>query len=461
MSITRKDFLRQAGAYSVGFLGFQLLNNRLFGRRVIPKQASELLGPLVPDPNGIFDLPKGFSYKIISRAGSAMNDGFLLPGPPDGMATFSGENGNTILIRNHEMNPNSSAEGSAFGDNYELATNVDSSKYYDAGVEHNPAQGGTTTLVFDTRTQEVVNEYLSLAGTLRNCAGGPTPWNSWLTCEEIVTRADGRRYAKDHGYVFEVPASEETQLFEARPIKSMGRFNHEAVAVDPQSNVIYLTEDDSEGLLYRFLPNTPEILLDGGKLQALVVKDQPGLDSRNWQGETIPPGKPMDVEWIDLDDVDEDDLRYRGHEAGATRFARGEGMWYGNNVVYFACTNGGENRTGQIWKYTPSRFEGTVNEISEPGSLELFVEPNDGQIIENADNLTVAPWGDLVVCEDSDGDNYLLGITPQGNIYKMGRNAVSESELTGATFSPDGSTLFMNIQHDGLTLAITGPWNKG
>ena len=164
---------------------------------------------------------------------------------------------------------------------------------------------------------------------------------------------------------------------------------------------------------------------------------------------------------MDLDDIDEDDLRFRGFDAGAARFARGEGMWYGNSAVYFACTNGGSAQKGQIWKYTPSPSEGTSRENARPGTLELFVEPNNGKIIDNADNLTVSPWGDLVVCEDSDGDNFLLGITPDGNVYKMGRNAVSESELAGATFSPDGTTLFMNIQEDGLTLAITGPWNRG
>ena len=460
MAISRKEFLQQAGAFTLGFSGFQILTNHLSGGKVIAKQASELLGPLLPDPNGIFDLPKGFSYKIISRAGSEMKDGFILPARPDGMAAFPGENGKTILIRNHEMNPDVSGEGSAFGKDYELAAKADSSKIYDTGREQNPAQGGTTTLVYDTKTQMVENEYLSLAGTIRNCAGGPTPWNSWLTCEEVVMRADDRRYEKDHGYVFEVPASAESQLFEAKPIKDMGRFNHEAVAVDPKSNVIYLTEDDSEGLLYRLIPNTPTKMLDGGKLQALVVKERPSLDSRNWDEPTVEINKPMLVEWMDLEDIDGDDLRYRGYNAGATRFARGEGMWYGNSAVYFACTNGGDNGKGQIWKYTPSRFEGTSKEADEPGILELFVEPNDGNIIENADNLTVAPWGDLVVCEDSDGDNFLLGITPEGEVYKMGRNAVSESELAGATFSPDGSTLFMNIQQDGLTLAITGPWKK-
>lgn len=461
MPITRKEFLKHAGAFTLGFTGFQMLTQRLGGERVNPMLAEDILGPLVADPNGVFDLPAGFSYNIISRAGTTMTDGFFLPGRPDGMAAFRSKSGKTILIRNHEMDPDESGVGSAFGSDYHLASLADPSKLYDAGMNHNPAQGGTTTLVYDTATRKVEQEYLSLAGTLRNCAGGPTPWNSWLTCEEIVTRSDGERYSKDHGYVFEVPASETPQLFDPIPLLDMGRFNHEAVAVDPRTHVIYMTEDDSEGLLYRFIPHAPGQLFKGGRLQALVVSDQPSLDTRNWSDQTVDVNEKLKVEWMDLEGIDEDDLRFRGYSAGAARFARGEGMWYGNSAVYFACTNGGSARKGQIWKYTPSPSEGTDRENVRPGTLELFVEPNNGKIIENADNLTVAPWGDLVVCEDSDGDNFLLGITPDGNVYKMGRNAVSESELAGATFSPDGSTLFMNIQEDGLTLAITGPWKRG
>lgn len=459
MSITRKKFLIQAGAFTLGFTGFRMLTQKQGGGRINPRLAEDILGPLQPDPNGIFDLPGGFSYSIISRAGTTMSDGLYLPGRPDGMAAFPGNNGKTILIRNHEMDAGPSGDGSAFGQDYNRTSKADLSKLYDAGRSENPAQGGTTTLIFDTKTQTVHNEYLSLAGTLRNCAGGATPWNSWLTCEEIVTRAD-QRYSKDHGYVFEVPASEETQFFKAEPIKSMGRFNHEAVAVDPQSNVIYLTEDESDGLIYRFIPNTPGKLLDGGKLQALVVYNQPKLDTRNWSEQTVQTNRSMPVKWMDLHGIDQDDLRFRGYATDAARFARGEGMWYGNSAVYFACTNGGSAKKGQIWKYVPSPYEGTKLESSQPGSLELFVEPNDGNIIDNADNLTVAPWGDLVVCEDSDGDNFLLGITPDATVYRIGRNAVSDSELAGATFSPDGSTLFMNIQENGLTLAITGPWKS-
>ncbi|HKL17816.1 MAG TPA: alkaline phosphatase PhoX, partial [Halalkalibaculum sp.] len=251
-------------------------------------------------------------------------------------------------------------------------------------------------------------------------------------------------------------------LADPKPIREMGRFNHEAVAVDPNSGVIYLTEDDSEGLLYRFIPNVKEDLHAGGTLQALAVIDTPALDTRNWEDPFIETGKQFKVTWIDLDNVDspESDLRYRGYEKGAARFARGEGMWYGNGTVYFACTNGGNKGLGQIWKYTPSPVEATDGEVNEPGTLELFVEPNNSNLVENADNLTVAPWGDLIVCEDCNSKQDLNGITPDGKVYKLGRNAKSNSELAGATFSPDGSTLFMNIQHSGLTLAITGPWQK-
>jgi secreted PhoX family phosphatase len=166
------------------------------------------------------------------------------------------------------------------------------------------------------------------------------------------------------------------------------------------------------------------------------------------------------VTWIDLDDVEspEDDLRFRGFASGAARFARGEGMWYGRGAIYFACTNGGSEKKGQIWKYTPSPDEGKPEESREPGRLELFVEPNDGTLVENADNLTMAPWGDLIVCEDGSEQQFLVGVTPEGEIYKFARNAMNTSELAGATYSPDGSTLFVNIQSPGITLAITGPW---
>jgi secreted PhoX family phosphatase len=224
---------------------------------------------------------------------------------------------------------------------------------------------------------------------------------------------------------------------------------------------VYLTEDRGDGLIYRFIPKTRGRLADGGRLQALAVNGHARMDTRNWEQRHIRPGAPVEVTWIDLDDVEapDDDLRFRGFEKGAARFARGEGMWYGRNAVYFACTNGGRAKKGQIWRYTTSPDEGTDKEKNAPGKLELFIEPDDGTLVENADNVTVTPWGDLILCEDGPRDQFLVGVTPEGRIYKFGRNAISSSEFAGATFSPDGTTLFVNIQGEGLTLAITGPWS--
>ena len=171
-------------------------------------------------------------------------------------------------------------------------------------------------------------------------------------------------------------------------------------------------------------------------------------------------GQIVNVTWIDINNVEspEDDLRHQGFSNGAAMFARGEGMWYGNGAIYFACTNGGATRTGQIWRYIPSQFEGTTAEDIYPGQLDLFIEPNNSNLLENADNVTVAPWGDLILCEDSIGVQFLVGVTPEGNIYKFGKNSLNDSEFAGVTFSPDGTTLFVNIQNPGLTLAITGPF---
>jgi secreted PhoX family phosphatase len=234
--------------------------------------------------------------------------------------------------------------------------------------------------------------------------------------------------------------------------------------VEPKTGIVYLTEDDGEGLIYRFIPKTPSKLLQGGKLQALAFREQRSYDTRNWQGispNTIESGRKFQVNWIDLQDIESpnNDLRHRGFIKGAARFARGEGMWYGNSEVYFACTNGGANKSGQVFRYKPSQFEGTARESESPGTIELFAEPNNQEILKYCDNLTVAPWGDLILSED-DYHPFLVGITPNGEYYKLGENIGYTSELAGCVFSPDGSTLFVNIQLAGLTLAIEGPWVK-
>lgn len=454
--------MQTAGAVALGFSGLQTLAGCARERPELWQDVPYGYGPLQPDPNGILELPHGFSYSIISRHGDLMDDGFYVPHRHDGMATFPGPDGLTILIRNHEVNHRADASEGPYGAQYEKRDLFDSSMIYDPASDGRPCLGGTSTIVYNTRDQQLVRQYLSITGTLRNCAGGPTPWNSWVTCEEAVNRA-GNGLLVDHGYCFEVPASADIRIASPVPLKAMGRFNHEAIAVDPASGAVYLTEDRGDGLLYRFLPDVPGRLAEGGRLQALVVRDRAGLDTRNHDEQTVTVGARMPVAWIDLADVDapDDDLRFRGFEAGAARFTRGEGMWYGTGAVFFACTDGGREHKGQIWKYTPSANEGATAENEDAGVLELFVEPNDGNVVDNADNLTVTPWGDLILCEDGSGEQFLVGVTPQGEIYKFARSVVSDSELAGATFSPDGTTLFFNIQHEGLTLAVTGPWRHG
>lgn len=467
MSTSRRYFLKQASAITLGFSGLHsFVGAGMPGLHAAPRtdhpRRIDRFGPLQSDPDGIFDLPEGFSYRIISRHGDRMDDGFFVPHRADGMATFPGPDGTTLLVRNHEVSVGADPAESPFRGEADLAARLSDQQVYDVDGSGMPCPGGTTTVVYDTRRQRVEREFLSLVGTERNCAGGPTPWNTWITCEETVRRS-GDNCEHDHGYPFEVPATAEPHLANPAPLKAMGRFNHEAVAVDPASGIVYQTEDRGDGLIYRYIPEEPGNLAKGGRLQALVVADRPSLDTRNWDEQAVPTGESMAVRWIDVDDIQspEDDLRLRGFEAGAARFARGEGMWYGKGAVFFACTNGGRIQKGQIWKYTPSPQEGTSHETDAPGTLELFVEPNDGGLIDNADNLTVAPWGDVIVCEDGSGAQYLVGITPEGSFYKFAHNAMdNDSELAGATFSPDGSTFFVNIQHAGLTLAITGPWDK-
>lgn len=471
MSHSRRQFLQSSAAFAVGFSGLQqFVAAEGFETASYSPAESSLraagLGSLVSDPNGMLDLPEGFAYRVISRVGETMDDGLYVPGMPDGMASFEGPDGLTILIRNHEITPN---QASPFGPQAQLLDQIDRRDVYDHGREGKPCIGGTTTLLFDTKKQEVVKQFLSLTGTVRNCAGGPTPWGTWITCEEASDRPGSNLYKgvdtfcqQYHGYPFEVPASAEMKLAKPIPLKAMGRFRHEAVAVEPNSGIVFQTEDIDDGLIYRFIPTHPGRLSEGGVLQALVLDEHPSADTRNWSDEfSLSVGEKHTVRWIDMEDVESpnDDLRLRGFAAGAARFARGEGMWYSDGSIYFACTTGGAAKVGQLWKYTPSESEGQWGERDDPGTLELFVEPNDSNLVANADNLTASPWGDLVVCEDRYGEDEvrLVGVTPVGKLYTLGHYH-ARTELAGANFSPDGSTLFVNLQHEGLTLAITGPW---
>lgn len=419
----------------------------------------------------MFALPAGFRCQPISLAGEEMDDGLLVPGRHDGMAAFAGAAGRTILLRNHELYAHDLLNG-AFGWRNQRLKRAVREKLYDDGGGSLPCLGAVTTLVYNTRTAKLEKQFLSLCGTQRNCSGGPTPWQTWITCEENVQRAVGT-FQQDHGYCFEVPVTSTPRLTKAVPLKAMGRFNHEAVAVEARSGVVYQTEDRKDGLFYRYVPQRKGKLAAGGRLQALKINALDSADTRNWQsvrGKNIARGQRMAVEWVNLENVEspKDDLRLQGAvEKGAAKFARGEGMWCDGKAVYFSCTIGGRTQKGQIWRYVPSAAEGTRAERKTPATLELFAEPENSNLLENCDNLTVAPWGDLIICEDcvvcEDGNKeaqFIVGITPKGQLYRFARNTYSPSETSGVTFSPDGSTLFVNIQKPGVTVAITGPWHK-
>ena len=419
-------------------------------------------GPLQPDPRGILDLPEGFHYRVISRVGQGMDDGFVVPGRPDGMHAFPAAQGRTILLRNHELNPGSGE--TAFRDMERELSSAERARIYDAGA----GRGGVTTLVVDTASSRVEHQFLTLAGTLRNCSGGATPWGSWISCEEIVIGAGQYGARREHGYNFEVPAAA-TSLVEPLPLKAMGRFNHEAVAVDGRTGIVYQTEDRDDGLLYRFLPRQRGRLAAGGRLQALAIRDLPAVNTGNRQdaANTFTLGRRLRVAWVDLDDVTSpnDDLRHQGRTSGAATFVRGEGMSVetdavgGGTCIWFVCTSGGPHGLGQLWCYRPAAGEGDDAEGRQPGTIELGVEPRNIDWLRNGDNLTLAPFGDLLVCEDNSNAQHVVGITRSGGMYRVAANGRRDSEFAGATFSADGSTLFVNLQKPGLTFAVKGPWH--
>ena len=416
-------------------------------------------GPLRPDPAGLFDLPEGFSYQLISRAGEAMDDGYVTPDKFDGMGCFALDAHRVALVRNHELRPEDKALGPT-GGLARLQARIAREPFFGADKSGAPLPGGTSTIVYDLRSGRRERQYLSLTGTAVNCAGGITPWGSWLSCEESVI--DASEVGRAHGWVFDVPARHRG-LVAPVPLKGLGRFRHEAAAVDPKTGIVYLTEDREDGLFYRFLPNAKGKLARGGRLQALGFVDSPGGgDSRNRNGRSWEAGQWRDARWIDCDEVEspQDDLRARGHARGAALFARGEGIHAGTGEFYFTCTSGGAAKLGQVMRYVPSTHEGQAGEAADPGRLQLFVESSDALVMDYADNITVAPWGHLILCEDkaeSAPVNHLKGVTPQGRIYTLARlNA--DTELAGACFAPDGKTLFVNAYRPGKTFAIRGPW---
>ena len=402
------------------------------------------------------ELPQGFRYTVLGRTGSIMSDGNPTPRAHDAMAAFT--DGDTIrLVRNHEINNQRGKPGVSIGGDA-------------PGYDHS-AGGGTTTLVIDPDTRELIEDFVSLNGSLHNCAGGPTPWGTWITCEEttmgrtvVVNKKNNTQYGgfdHDHGYCFEVNALSDGPE-SASPIKSMGRFIHEAIAVDPATSIVYETEDHNNpggAGFYRYIPNVPQQLAEGGRLQMLAVEGRGGFDTRTNQevGSTLP------VVWVDIADPDPSTASTdaaavfrQGYNLGGSIFNRLEGCWYGEGSIFFTSTNGGNEKLGQVWEYTPGS--------NDSGNLKLLFESPDKELMRAPDNICVSPRGGLVVCEDSPPSVYVRGLTRDGRVFDVARDLAgleARGEFAGATFSPDGRTLFVNMQRPGMTYAIWGPWHHG
>ncbi|WP_437599956.1 alkaline phosphatase PhoX [Sorangium sp. So ce590] len=418
--VPRRSFLRIGGAAAAALaLPFSLI----FARRTAKKAAGRF-GPLVPDPAGILDLPAGFTYRILERAGGDMEDGYQVPGRPDGMGCFSGPDNTLILLRNHENEPADKKIGP-----YRAGQDAPAEAYDAASM------GGVTRLVLDAATFERRSSNLVLVGTNRNCAGGVSPWG-WLTCEENL---DAR-----HGYVF-VCAANASRVAPPQRLSGYGRFVHEAAVVDPATNIAYLTEDRADGCFYRFKPTDPAAPFEG-RLQALAVVGARKVDTSGWA-----LGEPREIAWVDVDDPDpqDDTVRKDAQAKGAAVFRRGEGICLSQGVVYLCATSGGPAGAGQIFQLVPAE---------DGGTLQVIAHATDTEDLDAPDNITLAPWGELFLAEDGSRGNYLRGVTEDGQIFDFARNALSLSELAGVCFSPDGKALFVNLQEDGLTLAVTGPF---
>lgn len=478
MELQRRTVIKGAvgGALLAGpFAGFS--NAAALGRP--GAVAGAAVGTLVPVPDDRdgavrLHLPQGFHYRSFHESGAAsqltLPDGTRLPGRHDGMGSFDGPGSSVLLVRNHEVNNPTPAFGPT--------------RPYDK------MGGGGTTTIQVSRYGVVEDAYTSLSGTMMNCSGGEMPWGSWITCEETVngpdvgpdfTRRSNVPLQKRHGYVFEVPAG---GISEGRPIRKAGRFAHEAVSYDPAEGILYLTEDNFAfpSGFYRYVGRRQwkkPGLDHNGQLQMLAVKGRPQAHLEAHQDTST----VYDVEWVDIDEPDFEFDYVPGEEAptsndtainyvgdqgrakGAAHFARNEGQVFHDGVVYFTATQGGgapmtgpDNTNGygqgfgQVWAYD-----------TREATLRCVYQSESREVLDFPDNVTTSPRGTLILCEDHDQSNYLRGLTQDGELFSIARNVIGSGndEFAGSTFSPDGHTLFVNIQAGtGMSFAIWGDWES-
>jgi uncharacterized protein len=497
---SRRRFLR-AGSASLAATPFLATLGALQMRNAAAATGSSAAvmgpyGPVAPVLDSatglpLLQLPEGFEYRSFGWTGDPMDNGLPCPGSHDGMAVVRSlargkGDVHVVLVRNHER-----GLGLPFG----AAARYDTTPIASGG-QSLPPGGGTTNLVFKGRKWMGMEP--SLGGTLVNCAGGPTPWGTWLTCEETGTDLTPLG-GKKHGYVFEVRA--EARATTGVPIVAMGRFSHEAVAVDPRTGFAYLTEDDrNKSGFYRFVPSdrsrSAGSYEKGGRLQMAKVVEKPNADLI-----VASVGDTFAVEWVDIADPDADRVAIdaafpladtsgtvsgpfaQGWRAGGLRMSRGEGIWYSAGKLYIVDTSTGVDSTnrrgrgeGAVWEFDPMT-----------GALRALFVSLDQAAANNPDNITVSPRGGIVLCEDGGNspDVYgpgarLVGLTGEAEPYVFAKNNVllsagevgaagklvapadyRGSEFCGACFDPAGKVMFVNIQTPGITFAIWGPWARG
>jgi uncharacterized protein len=433
------------------------------------------ISPVKDEATGLelLQLPEGFHYASFSWAGDRMANGQSVPRGHDGMGVVAVNGDEIVLVRNHELG---------------MGELIRAPGLYDQAViaDGQQASGGNSNVYFSRSNRQEIRTEASLGGTLVNCAGGVTPWGTWLSCEETTNDSTGQGGRK-HGYVFEVPAdpSQTTGV----PIVDMGRYKHEAAAVDPRDSHVYLTEDNRNmSSIYRFIPNDSSQRLGslehGGRLQAAKVR---GVERANLLTPVL--GEELEIEWVDIVDPDKapegsaSGPYLQAREAGALTISRGEGIWYADGLFYIVDTSAGSSSGGRA-----GYGEGAVWMLDPVSNrMRCLFASTDAVMGNNPDNITISPRGGVVMCEDGGGiedafgfGERVMGLETTGNSFIFAKNNIvlteadiasagkqcapgdyRHREIAGACFDPTGEFLFLNIQAPGVTFAIWGPWERG